>query len=140
MQEWEKTRTNRDIILALYAGFDSGDMDAVLALMAPDIVWCEAENNKLADRNPYVGPQAVVEGVFARLAEDFEDFAVEVGRVIEDGDAVVMQGRYRARAKATDTQINPQIVHWWTVKNGRITAFQQHVDTFALAQALGDPA
>lgn len=132
--------TNRDIIMALYAGFDSGDMDAVLALMADDIVWREAENNKLADRNPYVGPQAVLEGVFARLGEDFEGFAVEIGQVVEDGDTVVMQGRYRARARASGIEINPQIVHWWTLKDGKIAAYQQHVDTFALAKALGVPA
>jgi ketosteroid isomerase-like protein len=131
--------TNREIVMALYAGFESGDMDAVLALMADDIVWHEAENNKLADRNPYVGPQAVLEGVFARLGEDFEGFAVEVGPVIADGDTVVMQGRYRARAKASGAEINPQIVHWWTLKDGRIAAYQQHVDTFALARALGEP-
>lgn len=131
--------TNREIVMALYAGFDRGDMDAVLALMADDIVWHEAESNKLADRNPYMGPQAVVEGVFARLAEDFEGFAVEVGAVVEDGDTVVMQGRYRARAKASGAEINPQIVHWWTVKDGKITAFQQHVDTLILAKAVGGP-
>jgi ketosteroid isomerase-like protein len=131
--------TNREIVMALYAGFDSGDMDAVLALMAEDIVWNEAENNKLADGNPYVGPQAVFNGVFARLAEDFEDFAVEVGPIVEDGSTVVMQGRYRARAKASGTEINPQIVHWWTVEQGKIVAFQQHIDTFALAKALGKP-
>ncbi|MEE4205045.1 MAG: nuclear transport factor 2 family protein [Erythrobacter sp.] len=131
--------TNREIVMALYAGFESGDMDAVLALMADDIVWHEAENNKLADRNPYVGPQAVLEGVFARLGEDFEGFAVEVGPVIADGDTVVMQGRYRAQAKASGAEINPQIVHWWTLKDGKIAAYQQHVDTFALARALGEP-
>ncbi|MEE4152633.1 MAG: nuclear transport factor 2 family protein [Erythrobacter sp.] len=132
--------TNREIVMALYAGFDSGDMDAVLALMADDIIWHEAENNKLADRNPYVGPQAVLEGVFARLGGDFDGFAVEVGHVVEDGETVVMQGRYRARAKASGIEINPQIVHWWTLRDGKIAAYQQHVDTFALTQALGAPA
>lgn len=132
--------SNRDIIMALYAAFDSGDMDAVLALMADDIVWNEAESNKLADRNPYIGPQAVLEGVFARLGEDFEGFAVEVGPVIVDGDTVVMQGRYLAKVKASGIEINPQIVHWWTLKDGKIAAYQQHVDTFLLAKALGEPA
>jgi ketosteroid isomerase-like protein len=132
--------TNREIVMALYAGFDSGDMDTVLALMADDIVWNEAESNKLADGNPYIGPQAVLEGVFARLGEDFEGFAVEIGTVVEDGDTVVMQGRYRARAKASGIEINPQIVHWWTLKDRKIAAYQQHVDTFALARALGKPA
>lgn len=132
--------TNREIIMALYEGFGAGDIDAIVALMAADIVWHEAEHNKLADRNPYRGPQAIVEGVFARVAEDFDEFAVEIGQVIEDGDTVAMQGRYRARARASGAEINPQIVHWWTVKGGKIATFQQHVDTFALARALGEPA
>tara|TARA_B100000678_G_scaffold289247_1_gene299385 strand:+ start:874 stop:1275 length:402 start_codon:yes stop_codon:yes gene_type:complete len=131
--------TNRETIMALYEGFGAGDINVIVALMAADIVWHEAENNKLADRNPYRGPQAIVEGVFARIAEDFDEFTVEIGRVIEDGETVAMQGRYRARAKASDAEINPQIVHWWTLRDGKIATFQQHVDTFALARALGEP-
>ena len=131
--------TNRDIIMALYAAFGSGDMDAVLALMADDIVWQEAENNKWADGNPYVGPQAIAAGVFGRVPEEYDSFAVEVGQVVAEGDTVVMQGRYRARVKGSGAEIAPQIVHWWTVKDGKIATFQQHVDTFALAKALGEP-
>ena len=63
--------TNKEVIEALYAAFAAGDIPAVTALMADDIHWSEAEGNKLADRSPYIGPQAVVEGVFQRLAEDF---------------------------------------------------------------------
>ena len=132
--------TNRDIIMALYAAFGSGDMDAVLALMADDIVWQEAENNKWADGNPYVGPQAIAAGVFGRVPEEYDSFAVEVGQVVAEGDTVVMQGRYRARVKGSGAEIAPQIVHWWTVRNGKIAAFQQHVDTLILAQAVGGPA
>lgn len=131
--------TNREVIMALYEGFGTGDIEAIVALMAADIVWHEAEHNKLADRNPYLGPPAIVEGVFARIAEDFDEFTVEIGQVIEDGDTVAMQGRYRARAKASGAEINPQIVHWWTVRDGKIATFQQHIDTFALAKAVGEP-
>jgi hypothetical protein len=35
--------------------------------MDAEISWNEAEGNPLADRNPYVGPQAVADSVFARL-------------------------------------------------------------------------
>mgnify|MGYP005827304809 CR=1 FL=1 len=132
--------TNREVIMALYAAFDSGDMDAVLALMANDIVWLEAENNKWADGNPYVGPQAVAAGVFARVPDEYDSFAVEIGQVVGDGDTVVMQGRYRAKVKASGAEITPQIVHWWTVHDGKIATFQQHVDTLILAKAVGEPA
>ena len=130
--------TKLEIVQSLYAAFDAGDIDAVVALLADDIVWNEAENNKLADRNPYVGPQAVVEGVFARLMEDFEGFAVEIGRFVAEGEVVVMVGRYSATARATGEGMNPQVVHIWTVRGGRIAAYQQHVDTLALARALGE--
>ena len=42
--------------------------------MADDIQWTEADGFPLA--GTYVGPQAVLEGVFMRLGEIGDDFAV----------------------------------------------------------------
>lgn len=130
---------NLEAVKTLYAAFASGDVAAAAAVMAPDMEWREAENYILADRNPYVGAEAVFAGVFGRTAELFDDFAVEVGRFVCHGDMVAMEGRYSAIAKATGERVNPQIVHWFTLKNGLITGFQQHVDTLAMARALGQP-
>lgn len=131
--------TNKEVV-ALYAAFAAGDIAAVTALMADDIHWSEAEGNKLADRSPYIGPQAVVEGVFQRLAEDFEQFEVDIDTIISEGELVVTEGRYRATARGSGIKINPRIASFWTVKNGKIAAFQQHVDTLILAKAAGGPA
>ncbi|QPL40770.1 nuclear transport factor 2 family protein [Erythrobacter sp. A30-3] len=132
--------TNKEIVEALYAGFAAGDIEAVTALMADDIHWSEADGNKLADNSPYIGPQAVVEGVFQRLAEDFETFEVEIDTIIAEGDLVVTAGRYRATARENGVSIHPRIASFWTVKDGKIAAFQQHVDTLVLAKAVGGPA
>ncbi|MEQ5788373.1 nuclear transport factor 2 family protein [Erythrobacter sp. NFXS35] len=129
---------NLEAIKTLYAAFASGDMAAAASVMAPDMAWNEAENYILADRNPYVGAEAVFAGVFGRTAELFDHFAVEVGTFVCHGDTVAMQGRYSAVSNATGQRVNPQIVHWWTVKDGLITGFQQHVDTLAMARALGE--
>lgn len=131
--------TNKEVIEALYAAFAAGDIPAVTALMADDIHWSEAEGNKLADRSPYIGPQAVVEGVFQRLAEDFETFEVEIDTIFSEGDLVVTAGRYRGTGRESDVTIAPRIASFWTVKNGKIAAFQQHVDTLILAKAVGGP-
>lgn len=131
-------QSNIEAVQALYEAFAAGDMDAAAGVMAPDIQWNEAENYRFADRNPYVGAQAVFEGVFGRTAEVFDDFAVEVGDFVASGDIVAMQGRYSAKAKNTGKAVNPQIVHWFTVKDGKITGFQQHLDTLAMARALGE--
>ncbi|MEE4152637.1 MAG: nuclear transport factor 2 family protein [Erythrobacter sp.] len=130
---------NAHLVETMYAAFASGDIPGVLALLADDIEWHEAEGNKLADRSPYVGPQAVLEGVFERLAEDFEEFAVEIDTILEQGDLVVTQGRYRAKARGSGVTINPKIASFWTVRDGKIAAFQQHVDTLILSKAIGEP-
>ncbi|WP_260483418.1 nuclear transport factor 2 family protein [Sphingomicrobium flavum] len=131
--------TNLETVKALYAAFDQGDIAGATAAMADDIVWNEAENNKLADRNPYVGPQAIVEGVFVRLAEDFDGFGVDRQAYAVDGDTVVMRGRYQGTSRHNGQAISPQVVHWWTLTDGKITGFQQYVDTVALANAVANP-
>ena len=68
--------SNIEVVQALYEAFAAGDMDAAAGVMAPDIQWNEAENYRFADHNPYVGAQAVFEGVFGRTAEVFDDFKV----------------------------------------------------------------
>ncbi len=63
---------NAALIQGLYAAFAVGDVAAVMGAMSPDIIWNEAENHPYADGNPYVGPQAVAEGVFARLGGEWD--------------------------------------------------------------------
>lgn len=66
---------NVQVIQGLYEAFGRGDVSTVLGRMDPSIEWNEAENFIDADRNPYVGPQAVLEGVFTRLGSDTKQFA-----------------------------------------------------------------
>jgi ketosteroid isomerase-like protein len=84
-----------DVIRALYDAFARGDMAAVLGAFAPDIVWNEAEGFVYADRNPYVGPQAVLEGVFMRLGTEWDGFNAMPEEIIGSGDSVIARGRYR---------------------------------------------
>ncbi len=69
-----KTPTNLNIIDGAYKAFAIGDIPAVLATMDANIVWNEAEGNAYADGNPYIGPDAVLNGVFARIGADHELF------------------------------------------------------------------
>ena len=66
-QEASEVATNKEVVEAAYASFARGDVPAVLGAMADDIQWTEADGYPLA--GTYVGPQAVLEGVFMRLGE-----------------------------------------------------------------------
>ena len=84
--------TNSEIIQGLYESFAQGDVPAVLGTMADDIQWTEAEGFPLA--GTYVGPQAVLEGVFMRLGEIGDEWAAVPEQVVADGDTVVALGNY----------------------------------------------
>ncbi|MGD9981917.1 MAG: nuclear transport factor 2 family protein [Hyphomonadaceae bacterium] len=129
--------SNAEPVRALYAAFAKGDMPAALATMAPDIVWNEAENYPYADRNPYVGPEAVLHGVFARIGADWENFTAVSDEMIDGGDTIVSLGHYGGVYKSTGKRQHIQFAHVFRVMNGKIAGFQQYADTLGTAVAMG---
>ncbi|MFN0178561.1 MAG: nuclear transport factor 2 family protein [Gemmatimonadales bacterium] len=126
-----------DFVTGIYQAFGRGDVPAVLGAFDPAIIWREAEGFLLADRNPYQGPQAVAEGVFQRLMTIVDDFTAIPESMVDGGDTVVAQGRYRGKMKATGTLVDAQFAHVWHLRDGKIARFQQYTDTRQWAAAAG---
>lgn len=124
--------TNKEIIQGAYSSFAQGDVPAALAVMAEDIQWVEADGFPLA--GTYVGPQAVLEGVFMRLGEIGDDFAVLPEQFVADDDTVVALGKYTWKHKASGEPAVVKMAHVWTVEDGKVVAFQQHVDTIRVRE------
>ena len=120
---------NVALVQGIYAAFKAGDVPGVVGRMSPDIVWNEAENFPYADRNPYLGPEAILTGVFARLGTDWDGFAAIPDEFLDAGDTVVVLGRYHGTFKATGRTLDAQFVHVWRVAGGKAVAFQQYTDT-----------
>lgn len=129
--------SNVALVRGLYDAFARGDVADVLGRMDPAIVWIEANNFPYADGNPYVGPMAVAEGVFARCASEWDGFGVVVDEVIEAGDTVVAFGHYVGTFLATGQAQQTQLVHVWRIADGRIVRFQQYADTLHVARVTG---
>jgi len=131
------TQQNVQIIDSLYNAFSTGDIPTVLGLMDPQIQWNEAESNSLADGNPYNGPDAILEGVFARLGANHDYFGLQDVKTHNMSNNMVLATlRYDAKVKATGKAYNAQAAHLWTLnEDGKIIAFQQYVDTKKLADA-----
>ena len=85
---------NVEFLKGLYKAFATGDVPTVLAAFDDNIEWYEAEGNPYNPGHAFVGPDAVVAGVFARVVQDIEGFEIRPERFLADGDTVVMQGRY----------------------------------------------
>ena len=131
------SRENANLIRSLYDAFSRGDLPGVLASFDPEIVWNEAENFPYADRNPYLGPDAVVQGLFARLGSEWDYWNVEIEEILDAGNTVVATGRSKAQHKVTRVVLDAQFVHIWRIRAGRIVQFQQYADTAQAQRAVG---
>ncbi|MBQ4914757.1 nuclear transport factor 2 family protein [Maribacter sp. MMG018] len=132
----QTTSINLKVIDTLYKAFTESDIPTVLELMDEKIIWNEAEGNALANGNPYVGPEAVLNGVFIKLAEEHEYFNTKdivLHEMYED--KVLATLRYDAKRKDNGALIDAQAAHFWILKSGKIVGFQQYVDTKQLADA-----
>ncbi|BCS35751.1 hypothetical protein TBR22_A49850 [Luteitalea sp. TBR-22] len=116
-------------IKAAYAAFGRNDPSVLFGAMDPAIEWREAPGNPLADRNPYVGPQAIGEGVFGRLLAAIDGFTAVPHTWIDGGDHVVVLGDYGGTMKATGATIAAPFCHVYRFADGKIVAFQQYTDT-----------
>lgn len=128
---------NVAVIDGLYQAFAQGDVPAVLGVMDANIVWNEAENFPYADQNPYIGPDAVLNGVFGRIMAEWEYWKLTNIQLHDmSNNRVLATLRYEAKHKTNGKTIDSQTAHLWTLKDGKIVAFQQFTDTKQAADAV----
>jgi ketosteroid isomerase-like protein len=130
------SQENVATVRSLYEAFAKGDVPTVLGAFTPGAEWREAENFLYADGNPYIGSGAILQGVFLRLATEWDGFAANPAQFLDAGDTVVVTGRYTGAYKATGKSIDAQFAHVWTLQDGKVARFQQYADTLQVAQAV----
>ena len=120
-----------------YDAFARGDVEAVLAIFDPDILWHVPGRGPLS--RDYRGPSEVL-GFFEHFMQLSQGtFRIQLDDVLAKGDTVVALCTESAE-RGGRAWSSPQ-VHVWTVKDGRVTRFwqfqgdQQTEDEFWSAQA-----
>ncbi len=127
--------SNVELVKGVYAAFGVGDVPKVLGAMHAQITWTETAG--FVYGGVYRSPQAVLENVFAKIAVDFESFAVDVGRLIDAGDVIVMEGHYVAKGKRTGKSVRAAVAHVFEISDGKIVRFDQYVDSATINAVLG---
>lgn len=129
---------NVSLLKNLYDAFGRGDIPAVLGAMSPDIKWHQAESNPyMPSGEAWVGPDAVLNNLFMKLGAEWDGFSVHPRLFHGAGDSVIVEGRYSGTYQATDNSIDAQFCHVWDVKDGKVTRFQQYVDTAKIRNVMG---
>ena len=123
------------MIKGLYAAFAEGNVPGVLGAFADNIEWYEAEGSMYGGK--YIGPDAVLENIFMKFTTEWEGFTVVPSKLVADGDTVVAIGTYSGKFLGTGKSVNVPFAHVWTLSDGKVTRFDQFVDTVVMAKSLG---
>ena len=125
---------NTQIVKGIYEAYGRGDIAAVLNNLADNVDWLVPGPNTI----PYAGryrSRAEVAGFFQKLAETTELDPLKIEQYVEQGDVVVALGSYTGRSKSRQKQFQSRWAMAFTLRDGKITRFEEHADTAAIASA-----
>ncbi len=125
---------NISIAQQAYAHFKNGDIAALLGILSDDVQWTLPE----IDNVPFAGTRrgrAAVADFFSTLAAVQDVLEFEPLDFTAQNDKVVVQGRYRWQIKENGREYGSQWAHVFTVRDGRVVAFQEYMDTAVAAAA-----
>jgi ketosteroid isomerase-like protein len=130
----DRSAANVNLVRNLYAAFRAGDVSGLIALLSPDVEWCEPPN----PFNPAAGSRHGHAGFleWLRIGKESEDIlALEPRQFLADADSVAVVGHSTCRAKPTGRTYETDFVHLVTFKDGKIARFQEFFDTYAAGEA-----
>ena len=109
-----------------YDSFNAGDPDVVIGLMAEDVEWTEPGGGNSAS-GTFTGPQSVATEVFSTIGPTFDEFSVEPGDFQDQGDIVIVTGRFKGKAKS-GTDLDAPFEHRWQLEDGKVKRFENKVE------------
>jgi uncharacterized protein len=131
------SQQNVDLVRDAYAAFGRGDIETLFRIFDENIVFNLAENSPYYPGGPLSGQQEIAQKLFARIPNDTENFGINPEAIHDAGDVVVVQGRYTGRNKNTGLNLDVQMCHIWTARNGRLVRMDQYLDTLRSAEVFG---
>jgi uncharacterized protein len=121
------TSENTEIVKNLFATFGRGEIPALRALLAEDVIW-HLPGAVPHNSGTYEGSsrdESFFENLCANVAVD----AFEAREFVEEGNRVLVIGWSRGRLKSTGRMFENH------VRDGKIVNFEEYADTQALAAA-----
>lgn len=127
-------KTNLEIIRSTYQGASAENGKNLLAALASDATWTEAAGFPYA--GTYIGPDAIIANVFKRLSTEWIDYQAKVHTFMADSDQVAAFGVYSGTYRKTGIAMTATFAHLYRLKDGKIVAMEQYVDSAMVLRAL----
>ena len=130
------SRDNVEIVRRAFEAWNSGDPEAAIELLDPDVEWRLPPN--FPDADGWHGRDAVVEGL-ANVTGSWDEFRVDVQELIDAGDRVVALVRFHGRAAITGLDLGGVSVdaQIWTLRDGKAVEVQMYNGSSDALRAIG---
>ena len=125
---------NTQLVQQAYRDFQNGDIPALLDALSEDVEWVVPEIEGVPGRGTWRGPEQVGE-FFRVLSDTQEPRQLELREFVAQGDKVVVLGHYVWHVKATGKEWESDFVHALSVRDGKVTRFQEYTDTAVFGAA-----
>lgn len=127
------TTTSVELVQSLFEAFLRADIGFILERLAPDCRW-SVPGADYALAGEYTGPEGAAE-FFRRLNEQEEIVKFEPRQYFTNDDDVVVLGFEAARVRATGKYAESRWAMVFQIKDGKVTAWSTHFDTYTYALA-----
>ena len=116
-----------------YDALNSGDIEATLAVLAPDAEW--HESSALPDAGSYRGRDAL-RAFLEDFLQSWERFHQEVEEVIVEGDRAALMIHLTARGRGSGAEVDARYAHVWTLRDGFGVRVDAYYDRDAALRAI----
>jgi ketosteroid isomerase-like protein len=125
---------NKQLVMEGYRRFQNKDIEGVLERFAEDVEWVGPELDSAPFSGNYHGKDEV-RRFFVDLDAAQEATRFEPTAFIAEDDKVAVTGTATWHVKSTGLDYSSPWAHVFTVHDGKVTRFEQYVDTAATEHA-----
>jgi ketosteroid isomerase-like protein len=129
---------NVELIRSAFDAYIRGDTDAVLAMCSEDILIAQAPEVIATGVPPEQHGHAGVLEAFGLWPEQWDDFEIEIERVVADpGDQVVVATLQRGRGRQSGVEVEAEFFFTFLVRDGKIAEWRIFTDADDALAATG---
>jgi uncharacterized protein len=126
---------NVKLVQSLYAAFGRGEIDTIAKAMTPDYRWRVAGDKKhFPTIGEWSGPGGVAD-FFAKVGQHLNVSEFSPREFYPSKDRVFVLGHYKWTVRKTGKPAAADFVHIFTIKDGKVSGFQEFTDTATFAEA-----
>jgi uncharacterized protein len=122
-----------ETVRGAYTEFNSGNPQGVLDVLVEDVEWIEPGGGN-APSGTFNSPQSVGDDVFSAIPQYFDEFTAEPENFDDQGDRVVVTGRFKGKAKS-GAELDAAFEHTFDMRDGKIARFENKADQEAWTAA-----